>query len=232
MLIHVLTLFPELVKGPLQSSILGRAQQKHLVEIEVIDIRDFTTDKHRTADDYPFGGGAGMVMKPEPIFRAFDYLQARYPADSIYSIFMTPQGYTFTQNKARQLAEKEHLVILCGHYEGVDERVRQALIDEEISIGDYILTGGELPALVVIDAVVRLIPGVLGNAASAEQESFSHGTLDYPQYTRPREYRGMSVPAVLLSGNHAEIERWRREQALKRTRERRPDLWRKLKEEL
>lgn len=222
MKITVLTLFPEIINEPLKHSIIAKALDKDIFKIEIINIRDFATDKHRTADDYPYGGGAGMVMKPDPIFKAFDYVKERN--ESFKSIFMTPQGNVLTQKKVKTLATQENIVILCGHYEGVDERVRQTLVDEEISIGDYVLTGGELPALVLIDAVARYLPGVLGNADSLVEESFSQNSLDYPQYTRPSEYRGMKVPEVLLSGHHQNIAKWRTEQAKIRTKSRRPDL--------
>jgi tRNA (guanine37-N1)-methyltransferase len=222
MKITVLTLFPEIIDEPLKHSIIAKALDKDIFEIEIINIRNFATDKHRTADDYPYGGGAGMVMKPDPIFKAFDYVKERN--ESFKTIFMTPQGSVLTQNKVKTLATQDNIVILCGHYEGVDERVRQTLIDEEISIGDYVLTGGELPALVLIDAVARYLPGVLGNADSLVEESFSQNSLDYPQYTRPSEYRGMKVPEVLLSGHHQNIAKWRTEQAKIRTKSRRPDL--------
>ncbi|QOR36068.1 tRNA (guanosine(37)-N1)-methyltransferase TrmD [Clostridium sp. 'deep sea'] len=222
MKITVLTLFPEIINEPLKHSIIAKALDKDIFKIEIINIRDFATDKHRTADDYPYGGGAGMVMKPDPIFKAFDYVKERN--ESFKTIFMTPQGNVLTQKKVKTLATQENIVILCGHYEGVDERVRQTLVDEEISIGDYVLTGGELPALVLIDAVARYLPGVLGNADSLVEESFSQNSLDYPQYTRPSEYRGMKVPEVLLSGHHQNIAKWRTEQAKIRTKSRRPDL--------
>ncbi len=222
MKITVLTLFPEMINQSLGHSIISKALAKDLLEVEVLDLRDFTTDKHHTADDSPFGGGAGMVMKPEPIFRAFDYLNVQNK--NFRSIFMTPQGIVLDHQHVVRLVEEDHIVILCGHYEGIDERVREQLIDEEISIGDYVLTGGELPALVLIDAVARFIPGVLGNNASLDSESFTNELLDYPQYTRPRVFRGLEVPPVLLSGNHQQIAAWRSEQALKRTKAVRPDL--------
>ena len=222
MKITVLTLFPEIISEPLKHSIIAKALDKDIFEIEIINIRDFATDKHRTADDYPYGGGAGMVMKPDPIFKAFDFIKERN--DSFKTIFMTPQGGVLNQNKVKELAKQDNIVILCGHYEGVDERVRQSLVDEEISIGDYVLTGGELPALVLIDSVARYLPGVLGNEDSLIDESFSKNSLDYPQYTRPSEYRGMKVPEVLLSGHHQKIAEWRAEQAKLRTKTRRPDL--------
>lgn len=225
MRIDVLTIFPGMFSGPLSESIIARARERGLVEIHIHDIREFTRDKHRVTDDYPFGGGAGMVMKPEPIFAAVEHVMSEV-AEPGRVILMTPQGRVFTQEMAVRLAQERHLVFICGHYEGVDERVRQALVHEEISIGDYILTGGELPAMVVIDALTRLIPGVL-DEESVAAESFTSGLLDYPQYTRPREFRGMTVPEVLVSGDHEKVRIWRRKEALARTLERRPDLLRK-----
>lgn len=222
MRIDVLTIFPGMFTGPLSESIVGRARERGLVEIYIHDVRDFARDKHRTTDDYPFGGGAGMVMKPEPLFAAVESVLGR--ATGPYRVMlMTPQGCLFTQDVAHKLATESHLILICGHYEGVDERVREALVTDEISIGDYVLTGGELPAMVVIDAVTRVIPGVL-DEESVAAESFSSGLLDYPQYTRPREFRGMKVPDVLVSGDHEKVRIWRRRQALARTLERRPDL--------
>lgn len=225
MYIDILTIFPGMFPGPLGESILKRAQEKGLITLRVHDIRAFARDKHHMVDDYPFGGGPGMVMKPEPVFEAVEYVLS-LPPEGVKArvVLMTPQGRTFRQDVAVELAREERLVIVCGHYEGVDERIREALIDDEISIGDYVLTGGELAAMVVIDATARMIPGVLKEEESAIQESFYSGILDHPHYTRPREYRGMAVPEVLLSGNHAEIAKWRRRQALIRTFERRPDL--------
>jgi len=220
MRIDILTLFPEMFAGPLSESMIKRARERGLVNLRLHDIRDFAHDRHRTADDRPFGGGPGMVLKPEPIFECFETVVP----EGTPLIYMTPQGRPFTQAKAVELAGRGSFALLCGHYEGVDERVREALVAEEISIGDYVLTGGELPAMVLVDAVVRLVPGVLGDEESARQESFSQKILDCPHYTRPESFRGRRVPEVLLSGNHGEIARWRREQAEKRTRERRPDL--------
>lgn len=215
-----MTLFPRIVEGPLEESILKRARERGLVTIRVHNLRDFTHDKHRVVDDKPFGGGPGMVLKPEPIFEAVETL--RRPDSCV--ILMCPQGRRFTQAVAHELSARPHLLIICGHYEGVDERVREALVQDEISIGDYVLTNGALAAAVLIDAVVRLLPGALGDEASAVCDSFTDGLLEGPQYTRPAEFRGMRVPEVLLSGNHEEIARWRREQALRRTAQRRPDL--------
>jgi len=218
--IDVVTLFPRTFESPLAESMLRLARERGAVEIRVVDLRDYTEGRHRVADDYPFGGGGGMVLKPEPLFRAVEAL--REPDGHV--VLLCPQGRTFDQKAAARLAALDHLVLVCGHYEGVDERVREHLVDEELSIGDYVLTGGELPALVVMDAVVRLRPGVLGDPAGATRESFVEGRLDYPQYTRPAEFRGWSVPEVLLSGDHPRIARWRRREALRRTLARRPEL--------
>ncbi len=218
--IDVITIFPRILDGFFGESILKRAALAGLVEFRVINLRDFTTDVHRTTDDRPYGGGPGMVMKPEPLFAAVE--SVREPGSRV--ILMTPQGRPFSQALARDLAKPGHIVFVCGHYEGVDERVREALVADEISIGDYVLTNGVLPAAVVIDAVVRLMPGALGGEGAADQESFQGGLLEYPQYTRPPDFRGMKVPDILLSGNHESIAAWRREQSLKRTARRRPDL--------
>lgn len=219
----VITIFPEIFHAYLKEGILKRALQKELIEVHIHNLRDFARDKHRTVDDYPYGGGSGMVMKPEPFFDAVEKL---YPEASQRRVIMlNPAGKQFNQDMAVELSlETKQLLFLCGRYEAIDERVRIGLTDDEISIGDYILTGGELPALVIIDAVTRLIPGVLGNNQSAEAESFSWGILDYPHYTRPPLFRDMTVPEILLSGNHKDIMRWRRKEALRRTLERRPDL--------
>jgi tRNA (guanine37-N1)-methyltransferase len=219
MRIDVLTLFPEMF-APLEHSIIGRAIEQERLSVGYVNPRDFTTDRHRTVDDYPYGGGPGMVMKPEPIFLAAE--SVAQPDSAI--ILMSPAGRVFTQRIAAELAQRPHLVLICGHYEGVDARVREYLVTDEISIGDYVLTGGELAAMVVIDAVARLLPGVLGHAESAGDESHSAGLLEYPQYTRPPEFRGWPVPDRLLSGHHAEIAKWRRRQALATTAARRPDL--------
>jgi tRNA (guanine37-N1)-methyltransferase len=220
MQIDLLTLFPRIFEGPLDESILQRARQRRLVEIRMHNLRDFTHDKHRVVDDKPYGGGQGMLMKPEPIFEAVEKLRR---ADSCV-VLMSPQGARLTQALAGAFSQRAHLIIICGHYEGVDERVREALVDQEISIGDYVLTNGALAAAVFVDAVVRLVPGVLGDEQSARDDSFADGLLEYPQYTRPPEFRGMRVPEVLLSGDHGAIARWRAEQARQRTRQRRPDL--------
>jgi tRNA (guanine37-N1)-methyltransferase len=219
MKIDVLTLFPEMFAGPLDVSMVGRARKAGLLDLQIRNLRDWTHDRHKTVDDRPFGGGPGMVLKPEPFFEAVEALAQ----DQTHVVMMAPSGRPFTQEIARNLAQQSHLLLLCGSYEGFDERIR-TLIDDEVSIGDYVLTNGGLPAMVVIDAVTRLIPGVLGDDESSHDESFSHGLLEYPHYTRPAEFRGLKVPEILMSGNHAEIEKWRREQAEQRTRERRPDL--------
>ena len=222
MKITILTIFPEMFESVLNASILGRAREQGLVEVQCVDIRPFSDRKHKNTDDYPFGGGAGMVMLAQPIMDAM----ASVTGEGFQGrrIFMGPRGTTLTTAKARELAKEEELVILCGHYEGVDQRVLDSCIDEEISIGDYILTGGELAAMVLTDCVARFIPGVLGSAESPEEESFSDGLLEYPQYTRPRELNGMTVPEVLLSGDHARIKAWRRQESLRTTKRFRPDL--------
>jgi tRNA (guanine37-N1)-methyltransferase len=220
MKIDVLTLFPAMFTGPLDESIIKRARQAGLVDLQIHNLRDYAHDRHKTVDDRPFGGGPGMLLKPEPIFEAVENLAK----ENTRVILLSPAGRTFNQAIARELATYEHLLLVSGHYEGFDERVRAELADDELSIGDYVLTNGALPVMVIIDAVTRLIPGVLGDDESAQEESFSHGLLEYPQYTRPAEFNGMKVPDVLLSGNHAEIAKWRAEQAKLRTRERRPDL--------
>src|SRR6266436_9592818 len=216
----IFTLLPEMFRGPLSESILARAQAKGLLEIALHNPRDTTTDRHHIVDDYPYGGGAGMVMKPEPLFAA---VEAVYQGGPI--ILLDPAGRVFTQAIARELAAEPRITLLCGHYEGIDERVRAHLATDELSIGDYVLTGGELAAMVVVDAVGRLVPGVLGDDASTQEESHSGHVLEYPQYTRPPEFRGWKVPDILLSGHHAQIARWRRKESLRRTRERRPDLF-------
>lgn len=218
----VFSLFPSVIRPYLEISILQRAIEKGLLEVHLHDIRAYTTDKHHITDDAPFGGGGGMVMKPEPIFTAVESVLGSPPACPV--ILLTPQGRTYTQQVASELAGYSHLALLCGRYEGIDERVREHLVTDEISIGDYVLTGGELPALILIDSITRLIPGALGDPDGAQDDSFASGLLEYPHYTRPAEFRGWHVPEVLLSGNHAEIARWRRQQALLRTWKRRPDL--------
>lgn len=220
MKIDVLTLFPAMFAGPLDESIIMRARKKGLLDLNIHQLRDWTHDRHKTVDDKPFGGGPGMLMKCEPLFEAVESLKR----DGTKVILLSPSGRKFTQQIARELAQEKDLLLVTGHYEGFDERVREALADDELSIGDYVLTNGALPAMVVIDAVTRLLPGVLGDDASSTDESFSHGMLEYPQYTRPAEFRGMKVPEVLLNGNHAVIKKWRREQAKLRTEKQRPDL--------
>ena len=216
----VLTLFPAMFAGPLDESIIKRARQAGLLDLQMHQLRDWTHDRHKTVDDRPFGGGPGMLLKPEPIFEAVESLKR----EKTRVVLMSPSGRKFDQAIARELAQQEHLLIVTGHYEGFDERIREGLADDELSIGDYVLTNGALPAMVVIDTVARLLPGVLGDDASSTEESFSHGLLEYPQWTRPAEFRGMKVPDVLVSGNHAEIAKWRVEQAKLRTKEQRPDL--------
>jgi len=223
MIADVITIFPDLIESALAAGVVGRARERGVVDLTVRDLRDYTDDRHRTVDDMPYGGGPGMVMKPEPLWRAVEAIAAERGAASAV-ILMTPQGRPFTHAMAQEMSRLERLVIICGRYEGIDERVAEALVTHEISIGDYVLTGGELPALVVLDAVTRLVPGVVGDAGSVEEDSFVRGVLDHPHYTRPAEFRGRRVPDVLLSGNHAAIERWRGEQRVRRTMERRPDL--------
>lgn len=228
MIFDILTLFPRMFDSPLAESILGKACERGLIQVRVRNIRDWTTDKHLTADDRPFGGGEGMVMKPEPIVAALDTLRAETPAPSRV-VLLSPQGRLFRQETAREFSRLDRLVLLCGRYEGVDERVAEHFVDDEVSIGDFILTGGELGAMIIVDAVARLIPGVLGNEASPEIESFAEPLLEGPQYTRPRDFRGHRVPDILFSGNHEAIRKWRRGQALLRTRNRRPDLFETLR---
>ncbi|MFM8534872.1 MAG: tRNA (guanosine(37)-N1)-methyltransferase TrmD [Acidimicrobiia bacterium] len=223
MKVDVITIFPKMIEAGLAEGVVGRARTAGLLDVVVHNLRDFTTDKHHVVDDVPFGGGPGMVMKPEPFFAALREIRATRGVPGVVAM-LTPAGERFTQAGARRLAGVEHLVLLCGRYEGIDERVREALATEEISIGDYVLSGGEVPALAVIDAVARLVPGVVGDDQSVEADSFTRGLLDYPHYTRPAEFDGRKVPEVLLSGHHGEIRRWRREAALQRTVERRPDL--------
>lgn len=222
MRVDVVTIFPEMFDSPMSASMIGIARERGLLDLHVHDLRDWAHDKHRTTDDYPYGGGPGMVMKPEPLFEAVEAVQSCCETPG-HVVFFTPAGEPFTQAIARELAEVERLVFVCGRYEGFDERV-MALADRELSIGDYVLTGGELPAMVVTDAVVRLIPGVLGDCESPVEESFSEGLLEYPQYTRPAEFRGLEVPEILRSGDHARVAKWRREQAIRKTARVRPDL--------
>ncbi|TNE91993.1 MAG: tRNA (guanosine(37)-N1)-methyltransferase TrmD [Deltaproteobacteria bacterium] len=222
----ILTLHPEMVRVPLGSSILGRATEAGLVDIGVHDIRDWAENKHKNVDDTPYGGGPGMVMRVDIVARALEALRT----DASHVVLTSPAGRRFSQRVAEQLVTHEHMIVVCGHYEGIDARI-ETLVDEELSLGDFVLTGGEIAAVAYVDAVARLVPGVLGNAASAMDESFSGHLLEYPQYTRPREFRGMEVPDVLLSGHHARIESWRQQQAERRTRERRPDLWKRFVDE-
>lgn len=243
---HIMTLFPEMIMDGLNTSIIGRAVKNGHISIDAVNIRDFAGNKHGQVDDYPYGGGAGMVMQPGPIYRAWEHIKDNIqnrksegnqsrdvmqekPGDTIEEkpvrvVYMTPQGRVFNQSIAKELAEEEDLILLCGHYEGVDERVLEMIVTDNLSIGDYVLTGGELPAMVVIDAVSRMVPGVLSNESSGEFETFHNNLLEYPQYTRPEEFMGKKVPEVLLSGHHKNIEAWRQEQSLQRTKERRPDL--------
>lgn len=222
MKVFILTLFPEMFRCVLDASIMKRAVEKGLIQVELVNIRDYTFDQHHTVDDYPYGGGPGMVMKPEPVFLAMDAVE-RSIGKKPFTVFMSPQGEKFSTRLARDLARKDALAIVCGHYEGFDERVL-TLADAEVSIGDYVLTGGELPAMVVLDAVSRFVPGVLGDEYSAESDSFSDGLLEGPQYTRPSEFKGMKVPQELITGDHASVQRWRRKESLRRTLLRRPDL--------
>ena len=221
---HILTLFPEMVMDGLNTSIIGRAIEAGLLEINAVNIRDYSTNKHMKVDDYPYGGGAGLVMQPEPVYRAYKDLEKDMKKKPRV-VYLTPQGTTFHQEMAKELAKEEELVFLCGHYEGIDERVLEEIVSDYVSIGDYVLTGGELPAMVMIDSISRLVPGVLHNDDSAGDESFENGLLEYPQYTRPPVFLDKEVPEVLLSGHHENIRKWRHEQSVKRTKERRPDLW-------
>ncbi|MGN0505511.1 MAG: tRNA (guanosine(37)-N1)-methyltransferase TrmD [Lachnospiraceae bacterium] len=226
---YVMTLFPEMIEAGLNTSIIGRAMEKGLLSLHAVNIRDFTLDKHKRVDDYPYGGGAGMLMAVEPVVRTYEYIKEDIRKRGATEehprvVYLTPWGHPFTQQMAKEFANEENLVFLCGHYEGIDERALEEVATDFVSIGDYVLTGGELPAMVMIDAISRLVPGVLNNGASAEYESFSDGLLEHPQYTRPEEYMGKKVPEVLLSGHHANIEAWRKEQSLLRTKKYRPDL--------
>jgi tRNA (guanine37-N1)-methyltransferase len=228
MRIDVLTLFPQMFDGFIGSSIVRRAIERRLVDIRLHNIRDYAHDKHRTVDDYPYGGGAGMVLKPEPIFEAVEAIKMEVGLARVPVVLLSPQGRLFTQEIARQLASYESMILICGRYEGVDERVAEHLATDEISIGDYLLSGGEVAAMVVLDSVVRLLPGVLGSEASLSEDSHTEGLLEYPQYTRPAVYRGWAIPSVLLSGDHGAVARWRRQQRLVRTAKRRPDLFSKI----
>ena len=220
---HVLTLFPDMIRDGFQTSITGRAVEKGLLSLDTVNIRDFSVNKHNRVDDYPYGGGAGMVMQAEPVYLAYQSVAEKLPKKPKV-LYMSPQGKVFNQRMAEELAQEEEVVFLCGHYEGIDERVLEDIVDEEVSIGDYVLTGGELPALVIMDAVSRLVGGVLHNEDSAEFDSFHDNLLEYPQYSRPEVWRDKAVPPILMSGHHANVEKWRREQSLIRTLERRPDL--------
>ena len=220
---HVLTLFPDMIRDGFQTSITGRAVEKGLLSLDTVNIRDFSVNKHNRVDDYPYGGGAGMVMQAEPVYLAYQSVAEKLPKKPKV-LYMSPQGKVFNQRMAEELAQEEEIVFLCGHYEGIDERVLEEIVDEEVSIGDYVLTGGEFPALVIMDAVSRLVGGVLHNEDSAEFDSFHDNLLEYPQYSRPEVWRGKAVPPILMSGHHANVEKWRREQSLIRTLERRPDL--------
>ena len=224
MRIDIVTLFPEVCRAPLSESIMKRAQENRIIDLHIHNLRDWTTDKHHVVDDAPFGGGQGMVMKPEPIFAAVEDLKSQIEDGKSRVVLMSPAGRRFDQRMAKQLSQEPHLIIISGHYEGVDHRVIEHLIDLEISIGDYVLTNGGIAAVVLVDSIVRLLPGTLGHEQSAEDDSVSNGLLEAPQYTRPADFRGWKVPELLLSGNHAEIAKWRKEQASKRTRENRPDL--------
>ena len=228
---HILTLFPEMVMDGLNTSIIGRAIDAALLEIYAVNIRDYSTNKHMIVDDNPYGGGAGLVMQPEPVYRAYKDLEKDMKKKPRV-VYLTPQGTTFHQEMAKELAKEEELVFLCGHYEGIDERVLEEIVTDYVSIGDYVLTGGELPAMVMIDSISRLVPGVLHNDDSAGDESFENGLLEYPQYTRPPVFLDKEVPEVLLSGHHENIRKWRHEQSVKRTKERRPDLWEAYEKEM
>ncbi len=223
---HVLTLFPQMILDGLNTSITGRAIERGILSVEAVNIRDYANNKHMKVDDYPYGGGAGLVMQAAPVCAAYDALAER-AGRPLRVVYMTPQGHTFNQQMAQDFAKEEDLVLLCGHYEGIDERALERIVTDHVSIGDYVLTGGELPAMVVIDAVSRLIPGVLHNEMSSETESFENGLLEYPQYTRPEEFEGMRVPQILLSGDHAKVDQWRLEQSVARTKKFRPDLYEK-----
>ena len=228
---HVLTLFPDMIRDGFQTSITGRAVEKGLLSLDTVNIRDFSVNKHNRVDDYPYGGGAGMVMQAEPVYLAYQSVAEKLPKNPKV-LYMSPQGKVFNQRMAEELAQEEEIVFLCGHYEGIDERVLEEIVTDYVSIGDYVLTGGELPAMVMIDSISRLVPGVLHNDDSAGDESFENGLLEYPQYTRPPVFLDKEVPEVLLSGHHENIRKWRHEQSVKRTKERRPDLWEAYEKEM
>ena len=223
---YILTLFPEMIEDALNTSILGRAKNAGAISFEAVNIRDYTADKHKKVDDYPYGGGAGMVMQAQPIYDAYQAI-CQKAGHKVHCIYLTPQGQLFKQQSAKELALKEDICLLCGHYEGIDERVLEEIVDEYYSIGDYVLTGGELPSLVMIDAISRMVPGVLTNSESGEDESLENNLLEYPQYSRPDTWNGRQVPPILLSGDHAKVDAWRKEQSILRTKERRPDLYQK-----
>jgi len=222
---HVMTLFPDMINSAMNTSITGRAIESGILSINAVDIRDYTLDKHKRVDDYPYGGGAGMVMQAQPVVDCYKAIVKDNNINKPRVIFLTPQGRTFNQEIAKELAKEDDLIFLCGHYEGIDERALELIVTDNISIGDFVLTGGEMPAMIMMDCISRLVPGVLGNGDSSEDESFSDGLLEYPQYTRPDNYEGLGVPEVLLSGHHANISKWRHEMSLARTKERRPDLY-------
>lgn len=224
MFFHVMTLFPEMIMSAVNSSIIGRAINEGTIEVEAVNIRDFTTERHGKVDDYPYGGGAGMLMQAQPIYDCYRSVAESIPSERPRCVYLTPQAKVFTQRDAKEYSAEEHIILLCGHYEGVDERVLDEIVTDYVSIGDYVLTGGELPALVFIDAVSRMVPSVLSNTESGHDESLENGLLEYPQYTRPAVWRDRAVPEILLSGNHGMVDKWRYEQSLIRTRERRPDL--------
>ena len=226
MRIDIITLFPEMFQGPFDSSIIKRAREQKRVQLNLVNLRDYSRQKHRQVDDYPYGGGKGMLIKPEPVFEAVEALRS-HEREKTRVVLLCPKGELFNQGKAKSLAEEGHLILICGHYEGVDQRVKDELVNEEISIGDYVLTGGEIPAMVVTDSVIRLLPGVLSSTESVEEESFYEPLLEYPQYTRPEAFQGLRVPEILLSGDHEKIRLWRRQQSLLKTLEKRPDLLQK-----
>lgn len=224
---HIMTLFPEIFNSYMSESIMKRAVEKGIIEVNIYNIRDFSTNKHKKVDDYPFGGGAGMVMTPQPIYDTYKHIVDKFNIKEPRVIYLTPKGKVHSQNIANEMSTFEDVILLCGHYEGIDQRIIDSIVTDEISIGDYVLTGGELPALILIDSISRLIPGVLSQNESFEEESFKDNLLEYPHYTRPREFMGMEVPEVLLSGNHKKIDEWRHEKSIEITKERRPDLYKK-----
>ncbi|HFG9727136.1 TPA: tRNA (guanosine(37)-N1)-methyltransferase TrmD [Clostridioides difficile] len=227
---HIMTLFPEIFNSYMDESIMKRAVEKGIIEVHIYNIRDFSNNKHKKVDDYPFGGGAGMVMTPQPIYDTYKHIITTHNINNPSVIYLTPKGKVYNQSMAKQMSLKEDIILLCGHYEGIDERIIDLIVTDEISIGDYVLTGGELPALIMIDSISRLIPGVLNQEESFEEESFKDNLLEYPHYTRPRDFEGLKVPEVLLSGNHKKIDEWRREESIRITKERRFDLYKKYNE--